>query len=161
MARFVSRELPDDLYHRLQGTDLKSYTDKAILICTVDTNGWPHPAMLSYAEVVAKDRSNIRLATYKDSATTSNMRRDGKLTVLIIDRRVVYYIKGRVHELEETMLAAAHNSKFNLQVEQVLDDAADPGLEADMYVTGGITYNNPHWAAQQRKVKTVLAELLN
>lgn len=160
MAHFIGNELPDDLYRRLAGNDLEACAEKVILICTVDANGWPHPAMLSYFEVIAKDRRNIRLATYKNSTTTENMRRNGKLTVLVIDERVAYYIKGLVEELEGAMNCSPHNSKLNLRVQQVLADDADQHFEAGRYVAGGIIYKNPNLAAEQQKAKEILIELL-
>lgn len=159
MARFIGSELPDDLYRRLEGKDLEACAEKAILICTVDSSGWPHPAMLSYFEVIAKDRRNIRLATYRNSRTTENMRRNGKLTMLVIDERLAYYIKGQAEELAGAMRSAPNNSKLNLRVQQVLADEADPQLEVGKYVAGGITYNNPSWAAERQKAKEILKEL--
>lgn len=160
MAKFVSADLPDDLYNRLSGKDVEKFAQKGIVISTVDADGWPHPAMLSYFEVIAKDRRNIRLATYKDSVTTSNMRRNGKLTISIIDERVVYYIKGNVEELKRELKCSRHNSKLNLRVEQVLSDQADEQLEAGAYVTRGITYADPDLAAKQLKAEEIFNELL-
>lgn len=160
MSRLVNNELPEDLYHRLRGEDFETCADKAILICTVDSNGWPHPAMLSYFEVIAKDARNIRLATYKQSTTTNNMRRNGKLTITIIDERVAYYIKGRVEELKAAMDCSPHNSKLNLRVQQVLADDADQQYEAGAYVAGGIVYKNPNAAAERLKAEQILRELL-
>lgn len=160
MAHFGSNELPDDLYRRLEGNDLDACAEKVILICTVDGNGWAHPAMLSYFEVIAKDHRNIRLATYKNSATTQNMRHNGKLTVVVIDARVAYYIKGQVEELKGAMNSAPHNSKLNLQVEQVLADDADQSLETGTYVASGIIYKDPNLAGARQKAKEILRELL-
>ena len=160
MSRLVGDELPDDLYARLRGEDLESHAEKAILICTVDANGWAHPAMLSYFEVVAKDRRNIRLATYKDSTTTNNMRRNGRLTILIMDERVAYYIKGHVEELRKSMNCSPQNSKLNLHVDEVLADDADQQFEAGAYVTSGVTYKNPNRAAEESKAREILRELL-
>lgn len=160
MAKFISRELPHDVYRRLNGEDLEGCAGKVILISTVDNNGWPHPAMLSYLEVVAKDRHNIRLATYKDSGTTNNMRQNGKLTMSIIDERCVYYVKGRVEELKREMSCAPQVSKLNMVVEQVLADHADQRLEADRYVAGGVTYKDPNLNVELAKAREVLSELL-
>ena len=160
MAKLVGSDLPEDLYRRLSGRELESVADKVILITTLDSNGWPHPAMLSYFEVIAKDRHNIRLATYKDSTTTSNMRRNGKLTISIIDQRVAYYIKGRVEKLNDQLRCSPHNSKLNLRVEEVLTDQADEQLETGAHVTGGVTYANPNRTAEEAKAREVLTELL-
>ena len=160
MSRFVGNELPDDLYERLRGNDLEGYADKVILISTVDGEGWPHPAMLSYFEVVALDRRNIRLATYKDSSTTNNMRRNGRATLSIIDERVAYYIKGSVVELKGKMACTPHNAKLNMRVEQVLKDEVNEEYEAGAYVAGGVTYHNPDPLAEAAKGRAVLRELI-
>ena len=159
MARFVGNELPDDLYQRLSGRDLEAYADKVILISTVDAEGWPHPAMLSYFEIIAKDRRNIRMATYKDSSTTANMRRDSKATLSIIDERVAYYVKGSVEEVRREMKSTPYNSNLNLHVERVLMDEVNEELEPGAYVSSGVTYVNPNRAAELRKAIEVLREL--
>jgi hypothetical protein len=160
MAKFIGNELPDELYHRLSGDDLEPYAEKVILISTVDANGWPHPAMLSYFEVIAIDRHNIRLATYKNSNTASNLRRNGQLTLSIIDERVAYYIKGSAEELKHEMNCSPHISKLNMSVEQVLSDQAHEQREAGAYVAGGVTYKNADLAAAVLKAGEVLRELI-
>lgn len=157
MSKLVGNRLPDDLYRRLSGADLESCAEKAIMVCTVDSNGWAHPAMLSYFEVVAKDANTIRLATYKDSSTTGNMRRNGKLTIMIVDERTAYYIKGTARELAASMACSPHNVKLDLHVEQVLADEANEEFEPGVYVTSGITYKRP---VEQLQAKEMLKELL-
>ena len=157
MSKFLGNALPDDLYQRLAGNHLQASAEKAILICTVDADGWPHPAILSYFEVIAKDERNVRLATYKDSSTTNNMRLNGKLTILIIDERVAYYIKGTVGELAREMSCSPHNSKLNLRVEQVLADEANEEFEPGVYITSGVIYKRP---AELLQAREMLKELL-
>jgi len=159
MSKLVGEELPDELYRRLAGDHLEAHADKVIPICTVDAQGWPHPALLSYFEVVAKDRRNIRLATYTDSTTTNNMRRNGKLTIVILDERVAFYIKGSAEELQPRMQSAPHNAKLNLRVEQVLTDHADEQFEPGAYLSGGVTYYNPNRAREQQQAEALLREL--
>lgn len=160
MSKSLGSELNDDLFQRLSGENLETFAEKVILIATVDNGGRPHPAMLSYLEVVARDRGNIRLATYKDSSTTENMRRNGKATISIIDKRVAYYVKGNVVELKQEMLCARHNSKLNLRVEAVLADEADEEFEPGAYVSSGVTYRNPNRAVEILKAREVIKELL-
>jgi len=160
MSRFVGNELPDDLYERLRGNDLEGCAEKVILISTLEGEGWRHHGVLSYFEVVALDRRNIRLATYKDSSTTNNMRRNGRATLSIIDERVAYYIKGSVVELKGEMACTPHNAKLNMRVEQVLKDEVNEEYEAGAYVAGGVSYHNPNRAAEMLKAREVLAELL-
>lgn len=160
MSKVLGDELNDDLWQRLNGENLNSRADKVILITTVDESGRPHPAMLSYFEVVARDRRNIRMATYKDSNTTDNMRRNGKATLSVIDERIAYYIKGSVLEQKREMRSAAHSAKLNLKVEAVLADEANEEFEPGAYVASGITYHSHNRSEQLLKAKEVIRELL-
>src|SRR5437867_10448579 len=81
MPRLISHELPDELYERLNGREIDKYLNHAVLLYTVDANGWPHPSLLSYFEIAAIDRKNLRLATYNNSNTTENMRRNGIVAI--------------------------------------------------------------------------------
>ena len=160
MSRALGSALPRDLLERLNGRDLESLASKVIQIVTVDAAGWPHPALLSYFEVVAKDPARIRLATYADSTTSGNLRRSGKLTLVIIDERVAYYVKGHAVERAPAMRATAWNAAFECRVEQVLADHVNEELEPGTYVASGITYHNPQRAAELERARTVLRELL-
>jgi len=160
MSKSLGEELNDDLCRRLSGEDLEASAEKVILIATVDDRGRPHPAMLSYFEVVARDRGNIRMATYKNSSTTENMRRNGKATISIIGERVAYYIKGSVAELSAEMVCAPHNSKLNLRIEAILADEANEEFEPGAFVSSGVTYRSPGRAEQLLKAREVLKELL-
>ena len=110
MPKFVSKELPEDLYLRLSGHDIDRYLNHVILLYTVDTNGSPHPSLLSYFEVAARDRNNVRIATYKSSSTTGNMRRNGNVTLSIFDERVAYSIKGKAQEVRQERLQAERSA---------------------------------------------------
>lgn len=160
MSKLIGDELTDDLYQRLLGHNLEQNAEKVILLSTLDESGWPHPAMLSYFEVVAKDRRNLRLATYKNSGTTNNMRRNSKATVSIIDERIAYYIKGNVEEIIREMRSAPHNSKVNLRIEQVLADEANEEFEPGAYVASGVTYRNPRRMQQVQTAREIVNELL-
>ena len=103
MSRVVGSELPPDLMARLSGRDLQPVASKVIQIVTIDEGGWPHAALLSYFEVVAADRRRVRLASYANSTTSANMRRNGKATLIVIDARIVYYVKAHAVELAPTM----------------------------------------------------------
>src|SRR5262245_1272907 len=98
MPKLVSHELPENLYERLCVRFVNVYLDQVILLYTVDGSGWPHPAMLSYFEVAAISRTSLRVATYKNSNTSANMRRGGKVTLSIFSEQAAYSIKGFVEE---------------------------------------------------------------
>src|SRR5262245_53297245 len=119
MSRSLGSELPADMLDRLSGRDLEAVASKVIQIFTVDAQGWPHPALLSYFEVVAIDSRRIRLATYGSSTTSSNMRRSGKVTLVVVDTRVACYVKGTAFELKPALASTSWNAAFECRVEQV------------------------------------------
>jgi hypothetical protein len=160
MSKLVGDQLPDDLYERLLGNDLEQHAEKVILLATIDEGGWPHLAMLSYFEVIAKDQRNLRLATYNNSGTTRNMRANGKATISIIDERTVYYIKSKVEEIARAMVLAPQNSKLHFRVEQVLADAANEEFEPGAYVASGVTYKSSGRVQQLQTARKILGELL-
>jgi hypothetical protein len=159
MARLHAALLTDDLFRRLGGPDVGSLADHAIVVCTVDPEGWPHPAMLSYFEVAAVDRQNLRLAVYQNSRTRANMRDRGKATLIIVDTGLVCYVRGAITELAPSMRAAPYNAKLNLRVEQVVFDEAPPDLEPGVGVTSGIRHS-PRTPETLARSQAVLAELL-
>jgi hypothetical protein len=90
---------------------------------------------LSYYEIAAKDGSTLDLALWKDSTTAKNLRRTGKVTLMISDLGVNYYLKGNVKELEYEMTGAAPVSRFRVTTEQVIEDQ-EPNAE----ITTGLNY---------------------
>ena len=158
MARRRTEALPDDLYRRLSGLDAESYATHAIVVCTVNADGWPHPAMLSYFEVAAVDPRTLHLAVYTDSRTCANMRERGKATLIVVDEGLVCYIRGPVAELAAAMQTAPYNAALRLRVEEVLFDEPPPDLEPGVAVTSGITYGVRQAQALAR-ARAVLTEL--
>jgi len=141
VARALGNTLPDVLLARLSGRDLPARMGQAILIATTDPQGWPHPALLSYGEVVAVDARRLRLATYRSSGTSGNMRRDGTLTVCLIDEGMAYYVKTSVREKQNPMAGFPELARFEATVEMVLADQAREDLEPGARLTGGITFD--------------------
>ena len=159
MPRLRTELLTEDLYQRLRGSEIASRASHAILLCTVDADGWPHPAMLSYFEVAAADRHNLHLAVYNDSRTCANMRERGKATLVIVDAGLVCYVRGDAKELVPTMREAPYNAMLNLRIEQVQFDEPPPDLEPGVGVTSGIVYS-PRTVEGLARAHAVLAELL-
>jgi hypothetical protein len=135
MSQLLGKELPSALLQRLSGAEVESHEGKIIPIVTIDEAGWPHPALLSYYEIVAKDVSTLDMALWKDSSTSKNLRHGGKVTLMISDKGVNYYLKGAVRELHYEMPGAAPVSRFRVTLEQVIEDQ-EPNAE----ITTGLTY---------------------
>ena len=135
MSKILGNELTDVLLKRLSGAAMATQEGKIIPIFTLDEKGWPHPALLSYYEVVAKNASTLEMAIWKDSSTANNLRRMGKISLMIADNGVNFYIKGAVKELEKEMTGAPPVSRFQITVEQLLEDQ-----EPNAQITSGMTY---------------------
>jgi hypothetical protein len=135
MSQILGKELTEALWLRLNGDALESHEGKIIPTFTVDENGWAHPALLSYYEVVAKDRVTLDMALWKESSTAKNLRRTGKVTLMMSDAGVNYYLKGRVQQLEYELTGAAPVSRFRIALEEIIEDQ-EPNAE----ITTGMTY---------------------
>jgi len=135
MSQLIGNQLTDALFERLEGADVGSHEGKIIPIFTLDEAGWSHPALLSYYEIVAKSRSVMEMALWKESATAKNLRRAGKVTLMVTDHAVNFYLKGTVRELEYEMTGAAPVSRFEVRLEQLIEDQ-EPNAE----ITTGLVY---------------------
>lgn len=159
MSKSIGRDLPSHFLERLSGVRLQDVADRVVVVCTVDERGFPHAAILSYAEVVAVDSRTIRMAVYGGSGTARNVRRDGRLTLLVIEPEFVYYIKGTAAELTASMRCSPHNAKLSLSIDEILADSADAGFEPDARIASGIRYVNPDREQQLARGRQVLEEL--
>ena len=143
MSDDIGKELPDDLFDALWNEDVTGRRGRAILITTADSNGWPHPALLSFREVGARDRNTVRLVTFNGSTTTRNMRENGKVTVIFVDERMTYYVKGAAKEIPAHRVGAGpHFATMDVTITQVLRDFTGAD-EAGAHITSGITFHNP------------------
>ena len=135
MSQLLGRELPAPLLRRLSGAEIDAHEGKIIPIFTIDEAGWAHPALLSYYEVAAQNSSTLDMALWKDSSTAKNLRRAGRVTLMVSDKAVNYYLKGSVTQLHYEMPGAAPVSRFRVTLEQVIEDQ-EPNAE----ITTGLTY---------------------
>jgi hypothetical protein len=135
MSQVLGNELTPALLERLGGSRVESHEGKIIPILTIDQAGWAHPALLSYYEVVAKNSTILDMALWKSSSTANNLRRTGKITLMVSDQGTNYYLKGSVQELEYEMTGAAPVSRFRVTLEQLIEDQ-EPNAE----ITTGLTY---------------------
>jgi hypothetical protein len=135
MSRLLGKELTEALLQRLSGQNVETYEGKIIPIFTIDESGWPHPALLSYYEVVAKDSTTLDIALWKNSSTARHLRQTSKITLLITDQGINYYLKGSVKELQTEMPGIPLQSRFRITTEQLLEDQ-EPNAE----ITSGLTY---------------------
>lgn len=158
MSRLLGAALPAGLSRRLGGGGLASHASLAIPIVTVDEEGWPHVALLSYSEVVAVSPSTLRLAIGASSVTAANLRRTGRVTLAVVDADLVQYVKGSACESPGSLETAPWTAVFDVAVRAVLEDAADPRREGGARILGGITFAaGDAWTSSRA---AILAELL-
>ena len=138
MSKEIGNRLPDALYAKLHAAGPTDQSGQAIVISTVDESGWPHPALLSYREVSAADPTTLRVVTFDGTHTTANMRANGKLTLIFVDERMTYYVKGMATEVPAE--AGASFATMAVAIQQVLEDAPGAGEEG-ANITSGITFN--------------------
>lgn len=153
MSDDIGRELPQDLFDALWYEDVTTERGRAILIVTADANGWPHPALLSFREVGARDPNTIRLVTYNGSTTTRNMRENGMITIAFVDERMTYYVKGAAKEIAPHLTGAGeHFATMDVKITHILKDFTGSDEEG-AHITSGITFHNP-WPTGGRPAQT-------
>jgi hypothetical protein len=122
MSRLIGHHLSEPLLELLSARRAVERADHAILICSVDEQGRPHPAMLSSLEMVARDARHIRLAVHASSRTARNLTANKHLTVILADETGVHYVKGDAELTTASMATAPALSLFTLHVDRVLED---------------------------------------
>ncbi len=144
MARFVSDSLPGDALALLRPGNLATKQNRVVQMITVDEEGWANAGMLSYADIIAKDGENLDLATWGDGECAADLRRNGRITLLVIDEDMAYYLKGRAREIEvpgdaltDVNDAGSHSALayFHITVQGVFEDRVPTAK-----VLGGVTF---------------------
>ena len=96
MSTAIGAALPDLLLSRLDAQRPGEPSDTAVLLSTSDEHGFPHPALLSYAEIDSRGPSMLDIGVYAASVTATNLRRDGRVTLSFVDEQGVWYVKATV-----------------------------------------------------------------
>jgi hypothetical protein len=141
MSRVVGSSLPAGLLERLRGDDLAARVGIAVVVVTGDDAGWPHPAMVSYGDMVAMDARRIRVAIHRTSGTAANLRRNGRLTFCFVEAGMAYYVKATVEGHREPMPGFPSLARFDATVETVLLDAARADSEPGAAVLDGVRFS--------------------
>ena len=159
MSKRLAPVLPERVYQMLIGEHLDQHLNKVLLLITLDEKGWPYVAMLSRLEVIAADRQNLRMAPWNNSTTTANLRRDGKVALIVVDEAMAYYVQGTASELARDLEGFPGMAKINIRIESILEDKA-LDYEGAARVTTGIRFENPDMdAAHVERGRKILAAL--
>lgn len=141
MATLHGDTLPTLLQARL-GADRGAMEGVAVPVCTVDADGYPHPAMMGYAELAAAadDPSRLRAAVWGQSSTARHLRQNGRITLLFVDDAATFYVKAQADGPEHPHPHAAGVAVFPLRITAVLGDAVDTSREPEAAITSGIRF---------------------
>ena len=160
MSHSIGSRLDERLLALLAADDVATLMGHAIAIATLDAEGRPHPALLSYGEVRALSAATLRLATWDDSTTTENLRRRGVVTLYIVEAGLVAYLKAHAREIAPPR-ALAGLARFEATIEDVLLDEVDESQEEGARVTSGIRFEptrRDRKLGEWKSVHTALSE---
>jgi hypothetical protein len=137
MTSSIGNQIPEGLFKKLQDRDFTSKGSEVIIFTTIDDDAFPRHGMLSYYEIYAKDRSTLFALVYSGSRTAANVRRTGKITLLVVDRDHSLYVKANCKEITDSIQAKASKFEtvFVLSIKDVLEDKVPTAK-----ITGGIKF---------------------
>ncbi|MEE8348251.1 MAG: hypothetical protein V3R94_01680 [Acidobacteriota bacterium] len=147
MSKELGPTLPQDLLNHLSNSASEEKSKEVILLNTVNENGWPRHGLLSHHEIIAKDPQRLLILLYSDSNSTRNVEREGKLSLVIINPNMSYFILCRARPLP-CLPDAPSESLFELRVDQVLEDTIPTAR-----ILTGITFegNDPGMTDESRE----------
>jgi hypothetical protein len=158
VSRSLGPELPESLLTRLLAASPDARYGEVVVLVTVDPFGRPHPALVSYAELIALDSARLRLGLHAGTRSATHIRESGRATLLFADAELAFYVKTDAAPLPA---APGHPGlvRFELVVKDVLADRAE-GAEAGAFLTGGVTFAWPGgpggWARHWTRVREAL-----
>jgi hypothetical protein len=86
--------VPDDLHPLLRGRPGIDAQEQAFPFLTVDENGFPHPALLSRAEL--EPGPGGLFVVIASPHTRSNLGREGRATLIVVHETTAHYVKLRL-----------------------------------------------------------------
>jgi hypothetical protein len=155
MSRLIGHHLSEPLLEILSAQRAVERADRAIVICSVDEQGRPHPAMLSSLEIVARDARHVRLAVHSSSRTARNLTANKHLTLILADEAGVHYVKGDAVLTTAALTSAPALSAFTLHVDRVLEDT--PSAYEQATLVSGIRITRE--AVDPQRAQAILREL--
>jgi hypothetical protein len=145
MSTALGNQLPQPLLDELNAKDLGSKWSKAIPLVTIDANGYPHFAILSYGEILAAGPRELRIGLYPNSSTTRNIQARPNVSLLIVLGDSVYYVKGTASEKPAEGVV-----RFEVAVEEVLVDN-EPGARITSGIGFEMSQGKEWWLEQSAK----------
>ncbi len=122
MTRQLWDVLPDALCRLLDGRDLEGKEGETFILLTVSEDGWPHVALLSVGEVLARSSRELRLALWPKSETTINLKRTAIATLATFLDGTAYYVELAISPLPRDERMPGSQAAFSARVRRALSD---------------------------------------
>jgi hypothetical protein len=127
--------VPGELVAMLEGAPEVGAREQAFPFVTVDADGFPHPALLSRAEMEVGPAGDLRAAV-RSRRTRAHLEHSGQAALIAVEGRTAHYVKLRlvrsmaVHDLLACVFEV---------VEHKADSLGIPLTPITYEVTSGIT----------------------
>ena len=149
VASNVGIEIPDRIVAEIRKDPPIT---EAVPLISVDPEGYPHVALLSYFELFLQDGA-LCFFVHGGSRTGRFLKTGGRCTLLFVNRDYVVYVKGRAHWKGDRESC----SVFQLRVEAVLEDSPLPE-EGDVFLQSGIGYGaGEEWLESRARLRRRMA----
>lgn len=146
-------ELAGAVVELLAGDDLDARVGVTLELITVDDDGWPRVALLSVGEVLAVDRSTVRLALWPRSQTTANLERTGQAIVAFVHGGAAHRLGLRARRAGE-IPGPPPRAAFEARVETARRDEVPYAR-----LLGGITFELEDGADVVARWRATIAQL--
>lgn len=145
VARNVGIEIPDRIIAEIRKDPPVS---EAVPLISVDPEGYPHVALLSYFELFLQDGS-LGFFVHEGSRTGRFLKSGRRCTLLFVNRDYVVYVKGRARWKGDRESC----SVFRLRVEAVLEDSPLPE-EGEVFLQSGIRFGaGEEWLEKRARLR--------
>ena len=145
VARNVGTEIPDRIIAEIRKDPPVS---EAVPLISVDPEGYPHVALLSYFELFLQD-GRLCFFVHEGSRTGRFLKSGRRCTLLFVNRDFVVYVKGRARWKGDR----ESSSVFRLRVEAVLEDSPLPE-EGEVFLQSGIRFGaGEEWLESRSRLR--------
>lgn len=114
MSELIEARIPESLSARLSSCIPEQ---EAVPLVTLDQEGYPHVALLSYLELFLRDRE-LYFFLSRRSRSTKNLQHRSSCTLLFLSANNVFYLKGRA----KFVFVYKSQAVFHLELTSVLQD---------------------------------------
>lgn len=136
MTRRANEDRVAEALALLDGERLAERVGETFILVTSDPEGWPHIALLSAGEVLARDDGEIRIALWPNTAATRNLTASGRALLAIIGRRRCLYLRLDCRRGPDIRPVSGPLACFAGRIERAVEDEVGYAL-----ITSGVRFD--------------------